>query len=240
MKTKTPLEADDVSRPLDPAERDELAAFLSSAAVAPSALTLEGMDGFLCALATGPEPLPASEWLPWVWGSDKEPQYDSDAQAHRILILMLRHGNSVRDRVPKNPVTESGGFVPLLADLATDSEYGQRWASGFMRGMSPYQDDWMAALKNPNFHATFLPILLLAHGTNLDWVDEEVTPEKRRHLADMLPMSVHMIWSYWREQNRHTPMGDTATQPPMDESQIDRDALCPCGSGKPFKHCCLH
>ena len=188
----------------------------------------------------GRDPCRRPSGCPGFGGSDKEPQYDSDAQAHRILTLMLRHWNSIRDRVPKNPVTESGGFVPLLADVATDSEYGQRLASGFMRGMSPYQDDWMAALKNPNFHGTFLPILLLAHGTNLDWVDEDITPEKRRHFADMLPMSVHMIWSYWREQNRHTPMSNTATQPQMDESQIDRNALCPCGSGKPFKHCCLH
>ena len=203
MEPKTVLAADDLSRPLEPAECVELAAFLSSAAVGSACLTLEGLDGFLCALAEGPEPLPAAEWLPWVWGSDKEPHYDSDEQAQRIVTLMLRQWNSVRDRAPKNPVTGSGGFVPFLADMPVACEYGQRWASGFMRGMSPYQDDWMAALNDSYVHRTFMPILLLAHGTDLDLVGEQVTPESRQRLAEMLPMSVQRLWSYWREQKRH-------------------------------------
>ena len=239
MEPKTVLAADDLSRPLEPAERDELAAFLSSVAVGPTCLALEGLDGFLCALAAGPEPLPAAEWLPWVWGSDKEPHYDSGEQAQRIVTLMLRQWNSVRDRVPKNPVTGSGGFVPLLADMPVASEYGQRWASGFMRGMSPYQDNWMAALNDPYVHRTFMPILLLAHGTDLELVDEDVTPESRKRLADMLPMSVHMLWTYWREQKRHQPQGG-AVQPLLADTHVDRDAPCPCGSGKAFRHCCLH
>jgi yecA family protein len=156
MEPKTVLAADGLSRPLEPAERDELAAFLSSVAVGPTCLALEGLDGFLCALAAGPEPLPAAEWLPWAWGSDKEPHYDSDAQAQRIVVLMLRQWNSVRDRVPKNPVTGSGSFAPWLADTPVACEYGQRWASGFMRGMSPYQDDWMGGAERfvcpPDLH----------------------------------------------------------------------------------------
>jgi len=95
----------------------------------------------------------------------------------------------------------------------------------------------MQALDNDEFHKMFLPIIWLAHGTQLDWVNEELTHGKRQQFANMPPLSVHMIWSYWRDQERQS---SRAQNPLLAETSVGRNDPCPCGSGKKFKKCCLH
>ena len=55
------------STPLTDDELERLAAFLDSIDNE-EALSLEGLDGFFCALIAGPELVMPSEYLPVVWG----------------------------------------------------------------------------------------------------------------------------------------------------------------------------
>ena len=53
-----------LDEPLTDAELDELEAFLASDAVPQDCMDLEMLDGYLTAIASGPESIQPSEWLP--------------------------------------------------------------------------------------------------------------------------------------------------------------------------------
>ena len=50
---------------------DALGAFLSSDQSPPESMMLSDLDGFLTAIAIGPELIMPSEWLPVIWGDDE-------------------------------------------------------------------------------------------------------------------------------------------------------------------------
>ena len=62
-----PLRDEADPRPLSGAELAQLGAFLAGIK-SDDSLTLEGLDGFFCALIAGPELVLPSEYLPVVWG----------------------------------------------------------------------------------------------------------------------------------------------------------------------------
>src|SRR5215471_1493164 len=58
---------------------DALDAFLSSDQSPPDSMMLSDLDGFLTAIAIGPELVMPSEWLPVIWGDD-EPVFTDEAR----------------------------------------------------------------------------------------------------------------------------------------------------------------
>ena len=61
-------------------------------------MLLESLDGYLHAIAMGPELVMPSRWLPQVWGqecSDAMPPVDDLGAAERLLGLITRHYNSI-------------------------------------------------------------------------------------------------------------------------------------------------
>ena len=82
-----------LDEPLTDAELDELEAFLASDAVPQDCMDLEMLDGYLCAIVSGPEVVQPSELLPGVWsegGRAATPAYTSSDQAQRVMGLILR------------------------------------------------------------------------------------------------------------------------------------------------------
>jgi uncharacterized protein len=69
--------------PLSDEEIRELDIFLMSDATPDECMDIVALDGFLTALAIGPELVPPSVWLPLVWGGEMEPVFESSAsRAH--------------------------------------------------------------------------------------------------------------------------------------------------------------
>ena len=82
--------------PLTDEELERLGAFLRGLRN-PDRLTLEGLDGFFCALIAGPDLVLPSEYLPVVWGGEMadEDAFESDEQANELLGLLMRHWNAI-------------------------------------------------------------------------------------------------------------------------------------------------
>ncbi len=102
-----------LDEPLTDAELDELEAFLASDAVPQDCMDLEMLDGYLTAIASGPESIQPSEWLPGVWsegGRSASPAYGSSEQAQRVMGLMLRHMVGIERTLAESPTR----FRPLL------------------------------------------------------------------------------------------------------------------------------
>ena len=79
-------------------EIEELDAFLLSDDGRENAMDVSGVDGFLCAVLSGPNVIMPSEWMRWVWDSTEgkqSPEFTSAKQAQRILDLLMRHANDI-------------------------------------------------------------------------------------------------------------------------------------------------
>ena len=76
------------SGPLTNLEIEELDAFLLSDDGLENAMDVSSLDGFLCAVLSGPNVILPSKWIPWVWDSteaNQSPEFTSEKQAQRIL-----------------------------------------------------------------------------------------------------------------------------------------------------------
>src|SRR5258707_4208711 len=63
-----------------------------------NAMDVSGLDGFLCAVLSGPNVIMPSEWMRWVWDSTEgkqSPEFTSEKQAQRIHDLLMRHANDI-------------------------------------------------------------------------------------------------------------------------------------------------
>ncbi len=220
----------DLSKPLSDAEYERLAVFLSSDATSVDCMVIDGADGFLTAIACGPEAVKPSEWLSVMWGKD-EPNFESQQQAEDILGLIIRLSNSIAD-----VLGQQGPIEPLVTIGETESGdevvVSEIWCAGFLEGMRLRWDPWDVCLDE--LADSIAPILALG--------GDPEDPQRRKLLSDralvdqltqMLPEAVQAIYDFWRENE---PYG---LNPPLGPSPMTGfSEPCPCGSGKKYKDCC--
>ena len=109
--------------PLSHEEIRELDVFLMSDATPDECMDIVTLDGFLSALAIGPELVPPSVWLPLVWGGEKEPVFESSAQAERIIGIVMRRFNDIRRMFGES----AAGFEPILYTREVEGKNGMDW-----------------------------------------------------------------------------------------------------------------
>ena len=76
------------SEPLTNREITELDAFLLADDSLENAMDVSTLDGFLCAVLSGPKLVMPSEWMRWIWDMDdgeQSPEFASEKKAQRIL-----------------------------------------------------------------------------------------------------------------------------------------------------------
>ena len=118
--------------PLSDEELDALEGFLLDQDTE-EGMTLDMLDGFLHALALGPETVPPSRWLPKVWGQGDgamlPPVADLD-EANHLLGLVMRHFNSIVLGLEQVP-PEVYPLWPITSFDAGEFEDAETWAYGF-------------------------------------------------------------------------------------------------------------
>ncbi|RIE00114.1 YecA family protein [Simplicispira hankyongi] len=224
--------------PLSEAELDELDQFLLYLDEEES-MTLDTLDGFLHAIAIGPETVMPSRWLPKVWGQADGgmvlPGVDAD-QMERVLSLVMRHFNSI--------VFGFGQRPPFVEPLWGTTQYGElgefedpeMWAYGFSEGVNLNRTAWQALLNDPQGKQWYRPIGLLGEDDFSPDKDALTrTPEQRQALAGEIAHSVQQIHAFWLPL-RHAVAGRQQAQ--RMSIKLGRNEPCPCGSGKKFKKCC--
>jgi|SRR5687767_3871235 len=204
-----------LDEPLTDAELDELEAFLASDAVPQDCMDLEMLDGYLSAIASGPETIQPSEWLPGVWsegGKSASPAYGSSDQAQRVMALMLRHMVGIERTLGESPTR----FRPLLylpdGEKAPrgDRDKGDRappeataWCEGYMAGVKLRDDEWQPLYDAQDARDWIFPIEALAFGEHdpefSEWIDDK---EKRESLVDELAVAAVLIYRFWHERRR--------------------------------------
>jgi uncharacterized protein len=98
----------------------------------PGLMSLESdLDGFLTAVAIGPELIMPSEWLPCIWGGDS-PSFQSEDQAQRVLGAIMGRYNEILDILAHEPEA----FEPILHEnRKTGETIAADWAEGFLIGV---------------------------------------------------------------------------------------------------------
>jgi uncharacterized protein len=231
---------------LDDAGIERLSDLLDTRAVPFRGFNLEALDGFLSALAVGPEPVPPEEWQPVVWGG-KPPRWDGAEEAAEVEALLMAHWRMVEQRVrfPGDELPDH--LAPLLwlpedPDAQDDDELdvGRDWAYGFFRGVELREPAWEAWLDE---HDWIEEIFALLDSVASGEVESEVESEGDEN-AEPTPLDyktrigiIGALPGMLADLHLHRIDSLTPRTPRRRAITPERNDPCPCGSGKKYKKC---
>lgn len=227
----------DIMTPLSDTELEELDQFLLYGVDNDEAMTLDTLDGYLHAIAIGPQTIMPSQWLPKVWGEDSAmmPPMDSIEQLNHIMGLVMRHYNSIISGFEQSP--------PLMTPYWDTYEYAigefedaEGWAHGFTEGVALNRAAWKPLFDSPHGQQWYRPIGLLGEESfSADQDELTKTPEQREQLAQQIEDCLANIHAFWLPLREAIHERETAQRL---RTKVGRNEPCPCGSGKKFKKCC--
>src|ERR1022692_4112712 len=187
--------------PLTDEEVKELDQFLLDAEGIEDSMDISTLDGFLAAIACGPKTIMPSEWLRWVWdieGGEDAPEFKDQAQAQRILGLLMRHMNDIAHTLHQVPEQ----FEPLLMENPNGGDpipILDEWCSGFMKAVQLDSDGWLPVTAGkPDWMST-----IMLYGTEEGWdalKEKNLSLDEHKALAAELPGMVRRIYALWLEQ----------------------------------------
>ncbi|MFC0696413.1 UPF0149 family protein [Paraburkholderia humisilvae] len=226
------------------AEIELLDDFLISGAVHDDSMDVSMMDGFITAVASGPNMLMPSAMLPWIWDAEhgkNAPRFASTSEARRITGLILRHWNDVNDSLNQTP----DAYEPLLPEREVEGNtlsIIDEWCEGYCKGIEIDREAWDPLIAS---HPEWFTVIML-YGTPDGWAELErqrYSLEQHQAFALSLADSVSHIHQYWVGQRRQQiargemPGVIAASQSRRREPKIGRNDPCPCGSGRKYKRC---
>lgn len=217
------------SDPLSDTELDFVESTLLKYGNDDSILDASELDGFFVALISGPEVLPASRWLPALWGGTV-PKFGKEAELQRFMNLLIQHINNCVLMLMEYPAE----FVALFHEhehQGATITIVEEWCFGYMRGMALAQWPLLPATEAAQLAAISL------HGSEENFsLLEQMSPAQHQHSVQAIEPAVRGLHAYWLAQrSKH------ASPAPLRAAvQPGRNDPCPCGSGKKFKQCCLH
>jgi uncharacterized protein len=231
---------------LDDDQIERLANLLEQRAVPFKGFNLEALDGYLSALVVGPGDVPAAEWQPPVWGTP--PRWADEAEREQVDALLLGHWNMAAARVRHGDDDLPEHLAPLLwlpedpeegvpEDVQEDDlDVGRDWAFGFFRGVELREAAWEQWLDgNEWIDELFVLFDRLASGEVLGEDPAAApTPISYRERLEIIAGLPDML----ADLHHHRIEALTPREPMRRIDTPDRNAPCPCGSGRKYKKCC--
>lgn len=186
--------------------------------------SISELDGFLTALATGPESLSPSVWLPALWDGFM-PEFQSREEAEVLTGLLLRHADELSRVLFEAPEE----FQPIYEQDDDGNVLAEEWCYGYMRAVELRRKDWQALMDS---QPELLAAQMILSGAYVSPDEEEAEQPSEQELIelrdDVLPESIFAVRDFWVAE---------AEKPKA--PQAGRNDPCPCGSGKKYKQCCL-
>lgn len=225
----------DLRTPLSENEFKLLDDFLMSDATPDDCMDIATLDGFLTALAIGPNTVMPSKWLPFVWDEENggEMIWETIEQAQHIMGLIHRLSNSIINTFQTNPEMLQPVFYESTSEDGPIPVY-EEWCVGFMRAVDLSFDDWHPLVDSEEDKKMLTPLILF--GTEEGWkiLEEQgeamgVPYEDWDDMIRLSVVSVHKYWSPFR-QVHHEVKQQAIGQ------KIGRNEPCPCGSGRSLRN----
>ena len=217
--------------PLNDEELETLDSFLAAPVREDTSMDVATLEGFLVALAIGPELVMPSDWVPWVWDlydGEAEAQFEDPDEAERIMQLVMRFYNQVLQQFANDPQ----GFQPVY--WRSPAWGAAEWCEGFLLGARLTEEAWAPLLVgHPDL---FEPFMRLGTTEGLEITDQEGDAELMMNTVEPALVLMHDFWLARRPQ----PPADATPGEPVVRTtpKVGRNEPCPCGSGKKYKHCC--
>lgn len=210
------------------------------------AMSLDEIQGFLCAVLAGPQPMAEEDWLIHALGS--EAAHASDAGREAAALLCAFAGALEKELASGEP--------PVLLLYAKDgdqlgsSDY-LPWCNAYLLGVDSASEDWFAYLeegkgdKNSenNEEVAYLderlfPFMLLtgeaeaaARENGEKWPEGDAQKHMENECEEDLAQAVTDIYRFWFAKRGIQPIRRVG-------AKVGRNDPCPCGSKKKFKQCC--
>ena len=225
-----------------------LEAFLKAPERPPGTFTYRELQGFLFAVATSPELIQPSEWLPEIFDGG-EAGYTDLPEAQFILGEIMRIYNDVNAAVLEgNDVLPSDCEIrtPGLENLDADAPISQ-WSRGFVAGYQWLEETWDAYVPDEHSEEFGSLLLVLSFFSSPAFAqavrDEMEVPKKplaelANTMRGILPDAAGEFAALGRMMRAVVAEAEAEDHTPRRSVKVARNAPCPCGSGKKFKKCC--
>jgi uncharacterized protein len=216
-----------LSTPLSQPELEQLEALLDSDIFRGEAMLLDEMQGLFFAVASSPDLVAPSRWMPEALG--ETPDYTDTGQAQQVLELVMRFYNQCV------AAAATDDFELILYRTDAEAADYAAWCGGYLTGVDLAETDWYDAGDPDEVGELLFPLLVLA-----DALPEEekrsIKPAEWRRLVqsceETLADTLVRIHDYW----------NVVRAPPLtvrrEAPKTGRNDPCPCGSGRKFKQCC--
>lgn len=219
---------------------DELDAILDPEGDAVAAMSDTAIHGYLTALACAPIERPVDTWFKGLFGDGRaEPTFSDMSIRDRIIAILI----AIRDGIRIEIADES-----YVAIVDIDEQNGDRvedvtdWCRGFHLALDDHfseeieNDDELWEIVEP-----------LVYLSDPEGIEEDLPPEDIKELRDQksnfieeLEECVFDFYDYWHSEEGENSNADAPpTLPwlPVEGIEPDRNAPCPCGSGKRYRKC---
>ncbi|MFA5243649.1 MAG: UPF0149 family protein [Sulfuricella sp.] len=217
-------------------ELDQLEELLDSDIFKDEAMSLDALQGFLCAVASGPELVPPSVWMHEALG--ESPAYKSLEQAQQVANLVMQFYNSIA-----TALSNGDDFDLILYAFEENHEQLDYvpWCDAYVYGTQIGESNWFDAAGefaedlSEKMEVFFLLSGLLkedAEKHNEPWLSAKEEKKAMTQAQEAFPSTIGEIHQFWVAR-RSTPETIRREAP-----KVGRNDPCPCGSGKKFKQCC--
>lgn len=182
------------------------------------------LDGFLTALLVCPKDLPVKLWILRVWG-DAVPDFTDEAEHDAVTEAVI----AIKDGIAANITLGRGHYRPrCIPHMGRPSLDDVRdWVAGFWKIVTLHPDWWIGLITDPKLRMTTLPFLGFIPDSDGGCMAE--TDENREQLfehAGALGTAI-LVLDRLKKKRAASALANPA-----------RNARCPCGSGRKYKHCC--
>jgi uncharacterized protein len=217
----------DLATPLTQQELDRLEALLDSDARHGEAMPLDALQGLFFAVASGPDLIMPSHWMPAALGEN--PEFASEKEAQEAIGLLMRFYNQAVAEVAKD------GFQFILYGAEDGAKDFATWCAGYLDGVGLSDIDWFDRGDPDEVGEMLYPFMVLA-GELPAKERRAFKPAEWRSLVkaceDGLADAIVDVRDYWNALRAPPQTVRRATR------KTGRNDPCPCGSGKKFKQCC--
>ena len=223
---------------------EELLALLKSLPAEQGAMTPGELEGYVTGLIVCPETIPLFEWLPPVWGNKGAAPVGGVWKAEMASRIVGDHYNRISECLSYDPKQ----YVPLYeVDDDSDEPLWEPWINGFERAMRLRPDAWELVVDSGETEAAASVNMILALydiGQGQSDLREDAIKEMDSTALDIIPNFVQIlcVWPASRQSGDSAGTGGEdafgSNVIPFPARKTDRDARCPCGSGRAYGRCC--
>jgi len=242
-----------VGQELSPADISALKRFLSDPNRPDGTLCFHELQGFLFTIASSPETIQPSEWLPII-SNDEDLRFENEIEAQRIFTLIMALYNQVNSSVLERSDAMPSGceFQPGIEPNFDEESSVSQWSRGFVLGhgwLSEIWDDCSFEALDEELGATVMALSFFSSRQLAEVFYSEVDPTVRtapgksfgqfaETVRELFPSALASYSHIGRTIFEVLMQRETEETQPVQHTKVGRNDPCPCGSRKKYKKCC--